>query len=61
MFCSLFCTKTHTITPYFDLGGLEGLFLKFWVGFGQKKVADLAVLEVFFKGNILTLFSPILH
>ena len=43
------------------LRGFEGLFLKFWTDFGQKRVTGPAVLEVFFKGKTFALFSPILH
>ena len=51
-------TPLHHIST---LRGLEGLFLSFWTGFDHRKVADLAVPQGFFKGNILTLDSPILH
>ena len=43
------------------LRGIEGCFLRFWTDFAQKSVAGPTVLEVFFKGKIFTLVSPILH
>ena len=34
------------------------MFLELWVSFDQKKRAELAVLEVFFKGNTINFIFP---
>ena len=61
MFVLSFALKHIALHLTSTLRDIEGLFLRFWTDFGQKRMAGPAVLEVFFKGNTFALFSLILH
>ena len=56
-----FALKHTPLHLALTLRGFEGLFLKFWTDFGQKRVVGPAVLEVFYKGKAFALLLSILH